>query len=74
MYCLQLLQLLLGVGGHSHSKASPEVGHAGLPLGAVLLGRFKGGARSPREGVGKDWLPLVTWSKISCSEHHSGTF
>ena len=41
-------------------KSPPEVGHARLSLGAVLLGRLKGGAGPPRERVWEDGLPLVT--------------
>lgn len=50
----------------------PEVSHAGFPLGAVLLGRLKGGAGSPGKGVRMDGLPLVTWPTMSL--YHPSTF
>ena len=53
----------------SHHVYWPQVRHAGLPTGAVLLCGLEGGAGAPGEGVREHGLPVVTWRENISIQH-----
>ena len=53
----------------SHHVYWPQVRHAGLPPGAVLLCGLEGGAGAPGEGVREHGLPVVTWRENISIQH-----